>query len=180
MHRLNLQCPNPLISKVPPPKVVTLRLPNRWSMRPRSKKHRRRGGSHPPNPELPEQFFSQVGNVEDFSSRERRWASISEILEAAQNFRQQGRSDWMPRCTFIRRCGGGVWTCMVGVSEVTRRRPPSALVARPSLNPCRGEPPSACYQPLARHASRQVYLFAGLWPVCSRRGLIPITAGSPM
>ena len=49
--------------------------------------------SHPPNPELSEQLFSRVGYVEDFSRRERSWVSFSEIPEAAQNFRQQGRRE---------------------------------------------------------------------------------------
>jgi hypothetical protein len=43
------------------------------------------------HPELSEQLFFRVGYVEDFLRRERSWVSCLETLEAAQNFRQQGR-----------------------------------------------------------------------------------------
>ena len=49
---------------------------HRWSTRPQARKHRRRRGSHPPNPELSEQLFYRVGCVEDFSRRERSGAFL--------------------------------------------------------------------------------------------------------
>ena len=50
----------------------------------RRKKHRRRSGFHPPNPELSEQFFSRVGYVEDFfETRTKLGAYFSNRLEVA-------------------------------------------------------------------------------------------------
>ena len=54
-----------------------VRLLKRVVNKAQGRKHRRRSGFHPPNPELSEQLFSHVGYVEDFSSRERSWAPVS-------------------------------------------------------------------------------------------------------
>jgi len=43
--------------------------------------------------ELSEQLFFHLGYIEDFLRRERSWLSFPETLEAAQNFRQQGRRE---------------------------------------------------------------------------------------
>jgi hypothetical protein len=47
----------------------------------------------PAQPQAVETVFSRVGYVEDFFATRTKLGSFSEIPEAAQNFRQQGRRE---------------------------------------------------------------------------------------